>query len=141
MKKEKAIEGIYVLKTNDEKIGKYEIVKAYKGLSNVESIFREFKDVLEGRPIWHQTIENTKGHIFVRALGYLMDTGLHKKMEEAGVNLTTEEAIKSLEQIKIIELKLNGEKHQIVTGAKYYAGSVLKSVGLSGYKKLLPGMI
>lgn len=52
-----------------------------------------------------------------------------------------EEAIKCLEQIKIAELKLNGEKYQFVTGAKHYANSVLKSVGLSGYKKLLPGMI
>ena len=74
-------------------------------------------------------------------LGYLLDTALHKKIQEAGVNLTVEEAIKSLEQVKIAELKLNGEKRQIITGAKHYAGAVLKSVGLSGYKNLLPGMI
>jgi len=141
MKKEKAIEGIYVLKSNDKNIMPQEAVTAYKALCNVESLFREFKDVLEGRPIWHQTPEGTKAHIFIRALGYLLDTALHKKMEESGVNLTVEEAIKSLEQIKIAELKLKGEKHQIVTGAKYYAGAVLKSIGLSGYKNLLPGMI
>jgi transposase len=98
-------------------------------------------DVLEGRPIWHQTEEGTKAHIFIRALGYLLDTALHKKMMSAGVNLTVESAIKSLHEIKIAELKLNGEKRQIVTGAKHYAGAVLKSVGLSGYKSLLPGMI
>ncbi|OIO34758.1 MAG: hypothetical protein AUJ70_00240 [Candidatus Omnitrophica bacterium CG1_02_40_15] len=141
MKKEKAIEGIYVLKSNDKNIRPQEVVIAYKELCNVESLFREFKDVLEGRPIWHQTPEGTKAHIFIRALGYLLDTALHKKMEAAGVNLTVEEAIKSLEQVKIAELKLNGERRQIVTGAKYYAGAVLKSVGLSGYKNLLPGMI
>jgi transposase len=141
MKKEKAIEGIYVLKSNNKDITPQEAVGAYKGLCNVESLFREFKDVLEGRPIWHQTPEGTKAHIFIRALGYLLDTALHKKMQEAGVNLTVEEAIKSLEQVKIAELKLNGEKRQIVTGARYYAGAVLKSVGLSGYKNLLPGMI
>jgi transposase len=141
MKKERAIEGIYVLKTNDKNIKAREAVVAYKELSNIESVFREFKDVLEGRPIWHQTPEGTKAHIFIRALGYLLDAALHKKMEAADVNLTVEEALKSLEQVKIAELKLNGEKHQIVTGAKYYAGSVLNSVGLSGYKKLLPGMI
>ncbi|MFH1200819.1 MAG: IS1634 family transposase [bacterium] len=141
MKKEKAIEGIYVLKSNDKNITPQETITAYKELCNVESLFREFKDVLEGRPIWHQTEEGTKAHIFIRALGYLLDTALHKKMEEAGVNLTVEEAITSLEQVKIAELKLKGEKRQIVTGAKYYAGAVLKSVGLSGYKNLLPGMI
>ncbi|MFH1777547.1 MAG: IS1634 family transposase [Candidatus Omnitrophota bacterium] len=141
MKKEKAIEGTYVLKSNDKKITPQEAVTAYKELCNVESLFREFKDVLEGRPIWHQTEQGTKAHIFIRALGYLLDTALHRKMEKAGVNLTVEEAIKSLEQVKIGELKLKGEKRQIVTGAKYYAGAVLKSVGLCGYKNLLPGMI
>lgn len=141
MKKEKAIEGIYVLKSNDKNITPQETVTAYKELCNVESLFREFKDVLEGRPIWHRTEEGTKAHIFIRALGYLLDTALHKKMEESGVNLTVEEAIKSLGQVKIAELKLKGEKRQIITGAKYYAGAVLKSVGLYGYKNLLPGMI
>ncbi len=141
MKKEEAIEGIYVLKTNDKNITPQDAVKAYKELCNIEFLFREFKDVLEGRPIWHQTQEGTRAHIFIRALGYLLATALHKKMRESGVNLTVEEAIKSLEQIKIAELKLNGEKRQIVTGAKYYAGAVLKSVGLSGYRNLLPGMI
>ena len=141
MKKENSIEGIYVLKSNDKNIRPQEVVMAYKGLCNVESLFREFKDVLEGRPIWHHTPEGTKAHIFIRALGYLLDTALHKKIEEAKVNLTVEEAIKSLEQVKIAELKLNGERRQIITGAKHYAGAVLKSVGLCGYKNLLPGMI
>lgn len=141
MEKEKAIEGIYVLKSNDKSITPREAVTAYKELCNVESLFREFKDVLEGRPIWHQTEQGTKAHIFIRALGYLLDTALHKKMEAAEVNLTVEEAIKSLEQVKIAELSLKGEKRQIVTGAKYYAAAVLKSVGLGGYKNLLPGMI
>lgn len=141
MRKEKAIEGIYILKSNDKNITVEESVRAYKDLWHIESLFREFKDVLEGRPIWHQTPKGTKAHIFVRALGYLLDAALYKKMAAAGVNLTVEEAIKSLEQVKIAELKLKGEKHQIVTGAKYYAGSVLKSVGLSGYKKILPGLI
>ena len=141
MRKEKAIEGIYVLKSNDKRVSGKEAVKAYKELSTVEAVFREFKDVLEGRPMWHQTSHRTESHIFVRALGYLLDTALHKKMEEAEVKLTVEEAIASLEQVKIAELKYNGEKHHIVAGAKHYARSVLKSLGLSGYKKLLPGMI
>ncbi|MFH1776047.1 MAG: hypothetical protein ABH952_00570 [Candidatus Omnitrophota bacterium] len=62
--------------------------------------------MLEGRPIWHQTEEGTKAHIFIRALGYLLDTALHRKMEEAGINLTVEEVIKSLEQVKIAGLNL-----------------------------------
>lgn len=141
MRKEKQIEGKYLLKTNDKTIGAKEVVKAYKELSNVESAFREFKDVLEGRPIWHQTSWRVRAHIFVRSLGYLLDTVLRKAMEKAEMNLTVEEAIRSLEQVKITELRLAGEKYQIVTGAKKYAASVLNSVGLGGYKRMLPGSV
>jgi hypothetical protein len=59
----------------------------------------------------------------------------------SSISLRFYDFLSSLEQVKIAELKLNGEKRQIVTGAKYYAGAVLKSAGLGGYKNLLPGMI
>ncbi len=142
MEKEKLIEGIYLLKSNDKTIKPPEAVKAYKELSDVEGAFREFKDVLEGRPIWHQTENRVRAHVFVRALGYLLDTALGKALKKNSVNLTVEEAIKSLRQVTIADLRLKGETHQIIAGThKRYAKSVLDAVGLRGYKYLLPSQI
>jgi transposase len=142
MKKEKRIEGVYLLKSNDKTIKPPHAVKAYKELSNVEEAFREFKDVLEGRPIWHQTKDRVQAHVFVRALGYLLDTALRKALKKSNVYLTVEEAIKALQQVTIADLRLKGEPHQIVTGTnKRYVSSILKAVGLTGYKYLLPSQI
>jgi transposase len=142
MKKEKQIEGVYLLKSNDKTIKPPDVVKAYKELSNVEEAFREFKDVLEGRPIWHRAKHRVKAHVFVRALGYLLDTALRKALKKNNVYLTVEEAIKALEQVTIADLRLKGECHQIVAGTnKRYVKSILNAVGLTGYKYLLPSQI
>ena len=142
MKKEKLIEGTYLLKSNEETIKPVEAVKAYKQLSDVEGAFREFKDVLEGRPIWHQTPNRVKAHTFVRALGYLLDTALRKALKRNNVYLTVEEAINALKQITIANLRLKGETHQIVMGInKRYARSVLNAaVGLDN-RYLLPSQV
>lgn len=139
---EKLIEGKYILKSNDPTIKPLQAVTSYKELSNIEGVFREFKDVLEGRPIWHQTPKRVKAHVFVRALGYLLDTALRKALDKSKINLTVEEAIQSLQQVTIANLNLRGEAHQIVCGStKPYARSVLNAVGLTGYKKLLPSQV
>lgn len=142
MQKEKLLEGIYLLKSNDTAITPVEAVKAYKELSDVEGTFREFKDVLEGRPIWHKTPNRVKAHVFVRALGYLLATALRRALKNNNIYLTVEDAIKALRQITIVDLKLNGETHQIIAGIKkMYARMVLNAVGLAGYKYLLPSQI
>lgn len=139
--KEKLIEGFYILRTNDEDMRAEEVVSAYKDLSDVEGAFREFKDVLEGRPIYHQTEDRVRAHVFVKAIAYLLGTALKKAMDKAGVNLIVEEAIQSLSQITIAELNLKGEKHQIVSGTRRYARNILNAVGLGGCKNLLPNQI
>lgn len=140
--KEKQIEGKYILKSNDPAIKPVQALRAYKELSNIEGAFREFKDVLEGRPIWHQIPKRVKAHVLVRSLGYLLDTGLRKALDKNKVNLTVEEAIKALEQVTIANLDLRGEPHQIVCGtSKPYARKVLNAVGLTGYKNLLPSQV
>lgn len=138
MAKEKLIEGLYILRTNDNDISPLKIIYSYKELSDVEGAFREFKDVLEGRPIYHQSEERVKAHVFIRALAYLLDVALKKSMAKTGLSITVEEAIQALNQVRIADLKLRGDNHRIIFGAKHYARKVLSAVGLSGYKSMLP---
>ena len=46
-----------------------DVVAIYKELSDVEQGFRQFKDVLAVRPIYHQVETRVKAHIFVAAPG------------------------------------------------------------------------
>ncbi len=47
-------------------------VQAYKELSEVERGFRELKDLIEMRPIYHQQPKPVRAHIFVAALAFLL---------------------------------------------------------------------
>ena len=65
---EKGIEGKYVIATSELGLSVLEVVAIYKDLSDVERGFRQLKDVLAMRPIYHQIEARVKAHIFVAAL-------------------------------------------------------------------------
>ena len=44
----------------------------FKELSTVEWGFRDLKDVIEGRPIFHQRDERVEAHIFVATLALFL---------------------------------------------------------------------
>src|SRR6516165_10826286 len=52
----------------------HDAVATYKELTDVESGFRQLKDVMGMRPIFHQVEHRVKAHIFVAALAW-MPTG------------------------------------------------------------------
>src|SRR5262249_7833726 len=67
--REKKIEGRYVIMTSEKGLSVLDAVAIYKELTEVESGFRQLKDVLALRPIYHQIETRVKAHIFVAALG------------------------------------------------------------------------
>ena len=67
-----------------------EAVQVYKELSEVERAFRQLKDVIEMRPIYHQTDRRVQAHLFVAALAFLVDRALEKKLKSAGLDLSSQ---------------------------------------------------
>ena len=64
---EKSIEGKYVIATSESGLSVLDVVAIYKDLSDLERGFRQLKDVLAMRPIYHQIEPRVKAHIFVAA--------------------------------------------------------------------------
>ncbi len=74
VKKESELDGIYVIRTSltKEKVDTKEVIRNYKGLSDVEQGFRSIKSVdLELRPIYHHMEQRVRGHIFLCMLGHV----------------------------------------------------------------------
>lgn len=115
LSKELAIEGRYILVTNDLEISAYDAICAYKNLSEVEDFFRNLKDNLGIRPNYHKTDNRIKTHIFISHLALVLLCILKRILKEKGVFLTPSDAISSAETIGIAELDMNGEKHKIVS--------------------------
>ena len=63
--REKKIEGKYVIMTSEKGLSILDAVALYKELTDVESGFRQLKDVLAMRPSYHQIEPRVKAHIFV----------------------------------------------------------------------------
>jgi transposase len=79
---EEIFDGIFVCETNNLELSAEKIALEYKNLWQVERAFRNLKDVLEMRPIYHQIDTMITGHIFVSFLALYLEMYLRKKLSE-----------------------------------------------------------
>ena len=86
---EKRIEGKYVIATAEKSLDVHEAVAIYKDLADVERGFRQLKDVLALRPIYHQVEPRVRAHIFVAALALLVQRLLDRRLREAGIEFSS----------------------------------------------------
>src|SRR4051794_38951425 len=106
--REKAIEGKYVIMTSEKGLTVLDAVALYKELTDVESGFRQLKDVLAMRPIYHQVETRVKAHIFVAALALLVQRLLGRRLKEAGVDLSPARAMQALSTVRLVTFRLEG---------------------------------
>src|SRR4051812_13195054 len=107
--REKKIEGKYVIMTSEKGLSVLDAVALYKELTEVESGFRQLKDVMALRPIYHQIEQRVKAHIFVAALALLVQRLLGRRLQEAGVDLSPVRALEALSTVRLVTFRLEGQ--------------------------------
>ena len=106
-------------------------VARYKELTDVESGFRQLKDVLAMRPIYHQIEPRVKAHIFVAVLALLVQRLLGRRLKEAGVDLSPAGGIEVSSAVRRATCRLEGQlQRRGVTGGCPDARLVLKALKL-----------
>jgi transposase len=136
---EQGIEGKYVIATTESALSVLEVVAIYKELSDVERAFRQLKDVLAMRPIYHQIEPRVKAHIFVAALALLIQRLLHRRLEQAGIDFSPERAMQALETVRAVTFRLGDQSQRRgVSGACPDARRVLKALRLTDPKPPTP---
>jgi transposase len=129
--REKRIEGKYVIMTTEKELGVLEAVALYKELTDVESGFRQLKDVMSLRPIYHQIEIRVKAHIFVAALALLVQRLLGRRLDEAGVDLSPPRAMQALATVRLVTFRLKGQtERRGLAGGCPDARLVLKAMKL-----------
>ena len=112
-----------------------EVVSIYKELSDVEKGFRQLKDVLAMRPIYHQVELRVKAHIFVAALALLIQRLLHRRLEQAGIDFSPERAMQALSTIRLVTLRVADQtERRGVSGGCPDALRVLKALKVTDLK-------
>lgn len=136
---ENFLAGKFFLKTNlDEKeLPAPEVVRSYKQLQQVERAFRELKDFLKIRPIFHYTDTRVKGHVFVCVLAYLLEQVIGLQLKRASKNISARRALHLLSQLKSIECRANGKSLVVTNQVDSEIEGILDSLGVRKPEKIL----
>ena len=139
LEREKRIEGKYVIATSEKGLSVLDAVALYKDLTEVESGFRQLKDVMALRPIYHQIEARVKAHIFVAALALLVQRLLGRRLKEAGVDLSPARAMEALSTVRLVTFRLEGQpERRGMTGGCPDARLVLKALKLVDQRPPMP---
>jgi transposase len=112
--REQAYEGKYVIQTEEPDLSAVEAVRLYKDVAEVERCFANLRDVIDMRPVYHQTADRVEAHIFVAALAFLIHSAIEKKA--ARLDLSATEALTILRSIRVVDIDLgNGKTKRSVT--------------------------
>jgi len=131
LQQEEALEGKYIIQSEEQNLSPIEAVEIYKDLSEVERAFSRLKDVIEMRPIYHQTLPRLEAHIFIASLAFLLDRALEKKMKSTGIDLSSRQAWQTLRTVRVVDIDLgNGEHKQSVTQGSSRAAMILRTLGI-----------
>ena len=132
LQREKTYEGKWVIQTEEPNLQPVEAVQIYKSLSEVEMAFRNLKDVIEMRPIYHQTALRTEAHLFVAALAFLLQKALDKKLKAAGLDLSPSQALQALRTVRVVDIALgNGQTKRGVARGSGRCEPVLNALGIT----------
>jgi transposase len=137
--REKKIEGKYVIMTSEKGLSVLDAVAMYKELTDVESGFRQLKDVMAVRPLYHRIEPRVKAHIFVAALALLVQRLLGRRLKEGEVDLSPDRAIQALSTVRLVTFRLEGQpERRGVAGGCPDARLVLKALKLDGQRPPTP---
>lgn len=107
IEKEKALDGIYVIRTSEtkESFSAADTVRSYKSLSQVERVFRTLKGLdLRIRPINHRLSDTVRAHVFLCLLSYYVEWHMRRALapllfddEELEVNRASRDPVAAAE--------------------------------------------
>ena len=103
----------------------------YKELWQVEDLFRSVKSVLDTRPIYHQTDEAIRGHVFCSFLALILLKELQSRMEERGFSYEWARLRQDLDALEEIRLQAVGREVLVRTAPRGAAGRALQAVGVA----------
>jgi len=129
-RKDARLDGKFVLYTNTT-LATDEVAQAYKDLTGIERLWREMKDVVEMRPIFHHIKkDNVRGHIFSCFLALYVTAVFRLKLAEAGKQIPWKDGMRDLSTLRAINVNLDGTKYLFRMPAKGHASEIFAAVGV-----------
>jgi len=130
IEQESRYDGKWVLKTNT-RLSSEEVALKYKELWQVERVFRDMKSILETRPVYHQTDEAIRGHVFCSFLALLLRKELDARLEKAKLDFEWADVKQDLTALRDVTINENGKRLTIRSECLGCCGKIFKAVGVA----------
>ncbi len=130
IEEESRYDGKWVLRTNTELPAQMVALK-YKELIQVEQVFRDMKSVLETRPVFHQTDETIRGHVFCSFLALVLRKELEGHLEKAGHCFEWSDIKQDLEALQEVTITEHNKSLAVRTECIGTCGKVFQSIGVA----------
>lgn len=138
IKDEARFDGKWVLTSNTDMTAE-QIALKYKELWMVESVFRQVKSILDTRPIYHNTDETIRGHVFCSFLALVLRKELDRHLELSGLNYEWFDIRQDLNNLREITIDEAGKEVLIRTEARGVCAPVFRSLGMALPPTIQPG--
>jgi len=99
-------EGGYLLRSNIKGDDPSHLWRLYLQLVEIEQAFKELKNDLSVRPIYHQLETRIEAHIFVAFLAYCLMVTLKQRLKALAPGLTPKAVLEKLAAIQMIDVEL-----------------------------------
>jgi transposase len=106
LRKARRGEGTYLLRTNLTADKPEELWKQYIVLTEVEQAFKELKNDLDIRPVYHQRDDRIESHIFVSFLSYCLQVTLKQRAKTKAPGLTPRAILEKFKAMQMIDVHL-----------------------------------
>src|SRR6266480_6548122 len=97
-------EGRYLLRTNLGDRDPADLWQFYIQLTEVEAAFKNLKDDLQLRPIYHQVEQRIEAHIFVAFMAYCLHITLRARLKPLAPGLTPRAVLDKLAAVQMLDV-------------------------------------
>ena len=132
-------EGRYLLRSNlTSGRSPEELWQFYIQLTEVEAAFKNLKDDLALRPIYHQLEHRIEAHIFISFLAYCLHVSLRRQLRDLAPGLTTRSVLEKFATIQMLDVHLPTDDQRTVILSRYTHPEKDVQMLLHGLKLELP---
>jgi Transposase DDE domain len=131
-------EGSYILRSNLSAHDPAKLWNLYLQLVEIEQAFKELKDDLAIRPIYHQTDERIEAHIFVAFLAYCLQVTLKQRLRSLAPGLTPRSVLEKMAAMQMLDVHLPTTDGHIIVLSRYTEPEVDQALLLQQLKLSLP---
>ena len=131
-------EGSYLLRSNLTGSDPAQLWTLYLQLIEVEQAFKELKDDLAIRPIYHQTDERIEAHIFVGFIAYCLHITLKQRLRSLAPGLTPRSVLDKMAVMQMVDVHLPTTDGRTIVLSRYTEPEADQALLLQQLKLTLP---